>query len=277
MIRVALKIAYIGEFFFGSQRQKNFITIDGEIIRCLKTLNIIEDEKKNKYYSCCRTDTGVNAITYVVTFDTNIEVSYPKMINSIIKENIFVYSYSIVPLNFHPRYSATNRSYLYIMNNLNYDIEIMKAGAKLLLGKHDFYNFCKNNKNIVTTRTINKINISLVSNKIYVTIEASSFLWKMVRKIIYSLSLIGQKERNIDWILKLLNPSKYNENLKCMPSNGLILKNIEYKNYLLFWRYDRYTINNIKKRLIKDIFNYEIKNNVLKEIFWNINKDKIKI
>lgn len=272
MIKVALKIAYFGDLFFGSQRQSNLLTIDGEIIKCLKILKFIENEKKNNYQSCCRTDSGVSAITYIVTFETNINASYLKMINSILKDKIFVYSYSIVPKDFHPRHSATKRSYLYIMDNENYDIEIMKVGAKRMLGKHDFYNFCKrDNSNISTIRTINKIDINLIENRIYITIDATSFLWKMIRKIIYSLKMISLKKKNISWIENLLNPNQYKENLKCVSPKGLILKSIDYQNYSLNWKYDNYVSNKIKEILKKNLYEYHIKKKITKEIIKNIN------
>ncbi len=272
--KVALKLGYIGTNFFGSQRQKNFKTIDGELINSLIKMNMIKDEKS--YQSCCRTDRGVSAITYVISFctnNTNNILEYPKMINSKIDGNIWIYNSCLVPLGFSPRFDAIERTYLYIIEDDNYDLNYMIECSKLFIGKNDYYNFCKiNKKNISnTTRTIYEINIERNYNKIYFEISANSFLWKMVRKMIYSLLSVGKHKKNKEWIKKLLDPKKYKENIPCVGSDGLILKDIKY-NYEIKWNNDYYAINKSMKKIHNKLIKNEINSSLLNQIYCKLNK-----
>lgn len=275
MKKIALKIAYIGTNFFGSQRQKIIKTIDREIINCLISLKIIKDEKVNCYQSCCRTDSGVHAMTYIVSFYVEYirNIPYSRIINSKLKDDIWIYSHAFVSDDFNPRYDAINREYLYILNNNDYDLELMISISKLFIGSHDFYNFSKidkKNKLKSTIRTISNIEINKVNEQICIKIQANSFLWKMVRKIVYCLAEVGSKRKDKQWILNLLNPIKYKEYLKCMPADGLILININYKKRIQ-WINDNYSIVKMKKKILKNIDENMIKNQVFIQLYESIN------
>ena len=71
MRRVALKIAYIGSNFHGYQRQPNYRTVEGELLRVFKETNIIEDTWTAHYSVAGRTDKGVHSTGNVISFITD--------------------------------------------------------------------------------------------------------------------------------------------------------------------------------------------------------------
>lgn len=233
MTKIALKIAYIGTKYFGSQRQTFFSTIDGEIINVLESLNLINKNDPNFYVSCCRTDSKVHALSYIVCFYTDKKIlPYSKIINSkLIKKDIFVYSHAYVESDFNPRYNSISRTYCYtLLNDENYDIEYIKECSKLFIGEHDFINFSKHDKNNKNTiRVINRIDIEADKKYIFFKVEANSFLWNMVRKIVSFLSLVGKHIYSIEDIKIILNSKDMNLNIKPSNPNGLILLDVKYK------------------------------------------------
>jgi len=70
-MRIALKIAYIGTDYHGFQVQPDVNTIEGELFRALKELNIINNPQDANYLAAGRTDGGVHAIGQVIAFDTD--------------------------------------------------------------------------------------------------------------------------------------------------------------------------------------------------------------
>ena len=82
-MRVALKLAYIGTGFHGSQLQPNVETVEGALFKALRNLGIIESPKSANYTCAGRTDAGVHALEQVVAFDTDKpELAIPRIINS---------------------------------------------------------------------------------------------------------------------------------------------------------------------------------------------------
>ena len=60
MVRVALKVGYIGDSFHGFQRQLNFQTVEGELIKAFKKVGLMDAPEKSGYSIAGRTDKGVH-------------------------------------------------------------------------------------------------------------------------------------------------------------------------------------------------------------------------
>lgn len=101
-MRVALKLAYIGTEFHGSQIQPNVETVEGELFKALRT-SIIESPKSANYTCAGRTDAGVHALEQVVSFDTDkLNLAIPRVINSELPSGIWVWAHAEVPLALMP-------------------------------------------------------------------------------------------------------------------------------------------------------------------------------
>ena len=176
-MRIALKLAYIGTDQHGFQVQKNVKTIEGELFRALRELDIINDPHEAKYIAAGRTDRAVHALGQVVAFNTEKpNIAVPSAINSRLDGTIWAWARAEVSPGFDPRRFAKNREYMYIMLG-RFDLSKMKEASQKLIGKHDFYNFAKNDNIRITICTINKIDVHEAGEFTVIDIRADYFLW----------------------------------------------------------------------------------------------------
>jgi len=246
-MRIALKLAYIGIDHHGFQVQPNVKTIEGELFRALCELNIINDPHEAKYIASGRTDRGVHALGQVVAFNTEKpNIAVPSAINSRLNGSIWVWARAEVSPGFDPRRFAKYREYMYIMLG-RFDLSTMKEASQLITGKHDFYNFVKNDNERITICTINKIDVHEAGEFTIINIRADYFFWHMVRKIVTAMKMVGMGERDTLWFEKMLHPSRFSEGLQPAPAYGLIFKNVGYDN--ITWNEDKYTKRIISKTL----------------------------
>ena len=246
-MRIALKLAYIGTDHHGFQVQSNAKTIEGELFRALRELNIIHDPHEAKYISAGRTDRAVHALAQVVAFNTEKpNIAVPSAINSRLDGTLWAWARAEVSPGFDPRRFAKYREYMYIMFG-RFDLSVMKEASQRLMGKHDFYNFAKNNNECRTISTIKKIDVREAGEFTIIDIRADHFFWHMVRKIATAMKMVGTGERDASWFEKMLDPSQFSEGLQPAPASGLIFKNVEYDN--ITWDEDTYAKRHISKTL----------------------------
>ena len=194
---------YDGSSFSGFQSQKNASSIQDALESAISSVGKLE-ERIN--YSG-RTDAGVHAIGQVFDFislDHRELDQWLKGINSALPDSISVVSLQEASENFHSRFDAVNRTYVYTIytgkirpvflqdyvlwepNIL--DIDAMRAEAIHLEGTHNFSAFrgskcTANNPN----RTINSIQIIKQDSFLMIQIEANAYLYNMVRIIVGTL------------------------------------------------------------------------------------------
>jgi tRNA pseudouridine38-40 synthase len=243
-VRVALKVAYLGDNYYGFQRQPEVPTVEAEIKEALEKIGVPE----GKFGYAGRTDRGVNALGQVIDFeigDDKEALTYPRPLNGRLPRDVWTWARSLVPENFDSRYSALWREYLYILYHQGLDMDVVRSGAHKLLGEHDFRNFssCKED----TVREILGLEVREKSPNIVVfQIKANGFLWNMVRKIVCSLEAVGSGETDLSWIDDLLNP-EINEGAPTAPAEGLILKGVGYEG--ISWQVDDYSRKRAAKAL----------------------------
>jgi len=169
MANYKLVIQYDGTPFSGFQAQKNQSnpTIQDEIQGVLSQIF----NKPIKVITAGRTDAGVHAIGQVINFHVKKEMPLPSLLralNSLLHEAVSVSSVEIAPPDFHSRYSAKSRKYVYILDtsphpsalwrNRTYwhprplDIKKMKEAIIHFRGEHDFSRFAKRIKDIENRR-----------------------------------------------------------------------------------------------------------------------------
>ncbi len=195
-----------------------------------------------------RTDTGVHACGQVVHFDSASERSDRGWLlgaNSNLPDDINVSWAQRVDDEFHARFSATSRSYSYlILNRLERSAlhrnrawwvyqalaaEAMHRAAQALLGRHDFSAFRAAGCQASTAlREITAIAVRQDGDWITLTVTANAFLQHMVRNIAGSLVAVGLGEQEESWINDVLDRRDRKAGGIAAPPHGLTLVRVGY-------------------------------------------------
>lgn len=233
MRRVALKIAYIGTNFHGYQRQPEYRTVEGELLKVFKETGIIEDTWKAHYSVAGRTDKGVHSTGNVISFITDEDI-YINKLNGLLPRDIKIVAEARVPYGFKVRFPE-NRTYTYIqpidesMDDINFDL--MQQAMQLFIGKHNFRNFSKRNEKN-PNREILETNLTCSDDTLIFKIKGKSFLWNMVRKMVTAINHVGCEKLTLSNIEELLTPQELRQYIRLQPAPacGLILSDMQYKN-----------------------------------------------
>ncbi len=246
MYRYQILIEYVGSNFRGWQVQKKGKTIQGLIQKKISKLL----KQKILLFGSGRTDTGVHAIGQSAHFDCKNKIynldKFIKSINHFLnKEEVTVLKIKKKNNNFHARFSAKMRIYRYVIINQlgkpviennrcwhiikELDLELMKKGAKKLIGTNDFSTFrassCRAKSPI---KTMKLVKIRSSKNKIEIEFRSKSFLQQQVRSMVGCLKYLGEKK----WTLKKFeNIIRSKNRILCAPpapSEGLYLTRVIY-------------------------------------------------
>ena len=236
-----VSIAYDGSSFYGFQKQRSRPTVQGKIEEVLDLL--IKDYELN--YSG-RTDAGVHAKEQVLNILTDIKIT-EKLISSIDKllgNSISVNSFNQISNDFHARYSAKERTYVYstmdnqkklpyLLNsthqhNSSLDLEKLNEISQLFLGKNDFSSFAKVEKNKNPEREIFKSIWKKNSNIFTYTITGNSFLRNMVRNLVGVQLAFNDNKLTLNEIKSQLDKPDGNRLNYIAPANGLTLWKVKY-------------------------------------------------
>ncbi len=236
-----VSIAYDGSDFYGFQKQKSRPTVQGKIEEVLDLL--IKDYELN--YSG-RTDTGVHAKEQILNVFTDVIIN-DELISSIDKllgNSISINSFNQISNDFHARYSAKRRTYVYLtmdnkkklpyllnsthQHNSSLDLAKLNKVSQLFLGKNNFSSFAKieNNKNpereIFTS--IWKRNSNIFTYKI----TGNSFLRNMVRNLVGVQLAFNDNKLTLKEIKSQLDRPDGNRLNYIAPANGLTLWKVKY-------------------------------------------------
>ena len=246
MYRYQILIEYVGTNFRGWQIQKKGSTIQGLIQLNLTKLL----KEKITLNGSGRTDAGVHSLAQSAHFDCkNKIVDLTKFLKSI---NHFFNDKSIAIIQikkrsekFHSRFSAKQRIYRYIIFNQistpviekgrgwhvrkMLDLNLMKKGAKKLLGTHDYSTFRSSSCHAKSPiRTIKSIQIRSIKNKIEIEFKSQSFLQQQVRSMVGCLKYLGEKKWNLKTFEIVLKSKKRELCAPPAPPEGLFLSRIIY-------------------------------------------------
>lgn len=194
-----LKIAYDGTAYHGWQVQPNGITV--QAVLCDALFNMCKS--KISVTGCSRTDAGVHANEFFCHFDTNLDIpetAFVKGLNAILPDDISVLSCNGVSDDFHARYSAKGKNYLYrfydgktenpfyrryalsVQNKLN--VDLMNEYCSRMVGTHDFSGFSSSKRTVTdTVRTISECKVYRDGDFVVLSVTADGFLYNMVRII----------------------------------------------------------------------------------------------
>ena len=246
MHRYQILIEYLGTNFIGWQIQQKGQTIQGIIE--VKLSNLLNEEIR--LFGSGRTDSGVHAIAQSAHFDTkgkiNDLVKFLKSINHFVnKKDISILEIKKKNLSFHARFSAKQRIYKYIIFNRlstpsiekkrgwhiskKLDINLMKKGAKKLLGTKDFSTFRSSNCNAKSPiKTMKSIKIKSTKDKIEIQFKSQSFLQQQVRSMVGCLKYLGEKKWNLKKFERIFKSKKRTLCAPPAPPHGLFLEKIIY-------------------------------------------------
>lgn len=243
-MRYKVTIAYDGLNYAGFQSQKNAVAIQDIIESVIERIF----SEKIRIVMSSRTDAGVHAYGQVFHFDSDIEKEERKLkfsMNSLLPDDIHVMEVKQVSKDFHARYSVKKKTYEYLINVGEYDvflrgrayqcfykldIDLMKQGAALFLGEHNFASFntssLKEYPNQV--RTISEFSITRKKDILKIRVTSSGFLRNMVRIMVGTLIDLGRGKKTLDDIREMLEyPNKSTRRYNADP-NGLYLVKIFY-------------------------------------------------
>lgn len=237
-------VAYDGTNFFGFQTQPGVRTVQGTIENALERIF----KTRSVVLVSGRTDTGVHALGQVVVFDSPIdidEISMKNALNANLPDDVYIRRVIEVDKNFHPRFEAKRRIYHYFIYNApepnlfirNYawwfpyelNVQKMRAAAKYLEGEHDFKSFVKVEGNESTVRTIYRIRILRLRQRlILIRVEGRSFARRMVRNIVGALVKVGSGQWEPEKMKEVLEAKDRSLAPATAPAHGLYFYSVEF-------------------------------------------------
>ncbi|HSS21818.1 MAG TPA: tRNA pseudouridine(38-40) synthase TruA [Pyrinomonadaceae bacterium] len=245
-----LLIQYDGTDFHGWQMQGELRTVQGELTAALSQI----DSRPVIVHGSGRTDAGVHAEGQVASVSLLKEINADKLraaINGNVGRDVRVMEAQIVPDDFHARYSAVGKTYVYRIVNgrvisplwLRYahhegrplDLGRMNDCAKLFLGTHDWTAFSSAQADAETrTRTITHFSVAKREDDrarcevIEIKVSANGFLRYMVRSIAGTLLAVGRREIDNDVVQRAIDGGDRALAGATAPACGLTLLSVAY-------------------------------------------------
>ncbi len=239
-------IEYDGTKFVGWQYQKNGISIQEILEKKLKKVL----KERVRIIGAGRTDAGVHAFGQSANFVINKKINNLKrFLNS---TNFFLNKYSISIINikkknfnFHSRYSAKERIYDYKITNRisplaldknrtwlikkKLDFNLLKKGAKILKGKHDFSTFRASSCTAKTAiKKINDVKVTRRNGVINIQFKSQSFLQNQVRSMVGCLKYLSCKSWDLKKFKKVFKSKNRQLCAPPAPACGLFLTKVKY-------------------------------------------------
>lgn len=245
--RLALLLEYDGRGFHGSQFQPGMRTVQSELEAALA----VALKVPTTVTFSGRTDSGVHAygqVAHIDIADRDLDLwRFCWSMNGILPLDLSVRAAQIVPADFHARYRASARRYVYHILNRNQRSPLMhqshyfvpqplneksfKEAATALLGRHDFAAFRSTNSDSAPTTICHVLRADLLNKgegKLEFWIEADRFVYNMVRIIVGTLIEVGLGKKTPQCMYRALAAGDRNLAGPTAPPWGLILHSVEY-------------------------------------------------
>ena len=248
-LKYKLVIAYDGTAYEGWQVQKIGTGVQEIIEKALAKLF----PSTPRLHSSSRTDTGVHALGMVVHFEVpraEARMTARKLLlalNAHLPADIRIVSAAKARKKFHARFDAEGKQYRYFvwnhaaMNPLlrhtawhvtrKVDLQLMRAAAKLFVGKHDFQSFSSNPgyKKQTTVRTLMRCDVKKSGAQFTFIIEGDGFLYKMCRGIVGTIVQAGLGKFPPEDVKVMLVKADRRVAGMTAPAHGLVLWKVFYR------------------------------------------------
>ena len=245
MARYRLKLEYDGRGFVGWQRQDNGLGVQEAVEDAVHAFT----GERAQVFAAGRTDAGVHALGQVAHVD--LEKDWPAdTVRNALNFHLKAHAVSILTAenaddDFHARFSAVSRSYLYRVLNrrsppaldqgmvwwvpVPLDIAAMAAAARVLIGHHDFTSFrathCQANSPV---KTLDVLDVSQAGGEIHFRAHARSFLHHQVRNMVGSLKWVGEGRWSARDLQAALDARDRAAGGPTAPPDGLYLTDVGY-------------------------------------------------
>jgi tRNA pseudouridine38-40 synthase len=237
-------VAYDGTAFTGWQSQPGGKAVQDAIERRLQ--EILGQE--TRIHGSGRTDTGVHALGQTFHFDATWPHGPAKLLAAFragLPETIQVRAAKRVPADFHARFSAKGKIYVYHLllgeadpfrrpfcwsHPQPLDFAAMEAAAAVLRGRHDFRAFAaqRGTETRPTIRHLRRLQISRRGRRVRITAEAEGFLHKMVRSLVGALVAVGEGKLTVARVRALLAGRERVAAVVTAPPQGLFMQRVLY-------------------------------------------------
>ena len=239
-------VAYDGTQFEGWQSQPSGNTIQDFIENRLRVLL----KKRTPIHGSGRTDSGVHARGQVFHFDGDWDhgpVDLLKALRTGYPESIHVFHAEVVEDDFHARFSAVGKRYIYqyfegfadpfetrwhwSTGNRRLDVGKMNEAAAILKGRHDFSSFSANprdDRKDDPVKDLRVLRVERFQHRVLLVAEADGFLFRMVRSLAGCLFDVGTGKLDLDDVQRILMDRKRTNLVQTAPARGLFLDSVWY-------------------------------------------------
>jgi len=245
MTRWKITLEYDGTGFVGWQRQENGLSVQQVLEEAVAGFA----QERVTLFAAGRTDSGVHALGQVAHFDLEKEADAATVrdaLNFHCKPHaVAVLAAEAAPDDFHARFSATRRHYLYrILNRrappvldagrvwhvpVPLDAGAMHEAAQMLAGQHDFSSFraaeCQADSPV---KTLDKLAVSRMAEEIHIAAAARSFLHNQIRIFAGTLRLVGEGKWSAGDLRRALEARDRAAAGPTAPPAGLYLSKVDY-------------------------------------------------
>ena len=245
MRTLKLTLSYDGTAYCGWQRQTNGVSVQQVVEEAFAPLM---GGVAPTVAGAGRTDAGAHALGQVASVNTDIDIStvaIQRALNVRLPEDVRVMAVEEATPGFHARFHATGKAYRYrmILSQVmppferHYawhspepkNVDLMREGAALLVGTHDFASFQARGSFVSdTVRTIHTLDLQQSGAEISVYCDGDGFLRHMVRGIVGTLAEIGTGLRPASAITDMLSARDRRAAGATAPAHGLTLMEVRY-------------------------------------------------
>lgn len=240
-----MTIEYDGSGFAGWQRQENSPSVQQTLEAAAEAL----DGGPVQVIGAGRTDSGVHALGQVAHLDLTKTIRAAK-VRDALNAHLRPYPIAVLEaeeaaLDFHARFDATGRSYIYRIINrradlaldrgrawrvsVDLDVAAMHRAAQALVGRHDFTTFRDSNcQSDTPVKTLRSISVTRHGQVIEIRTSARSFLHRQVRSMAGSLVDVGRGREKPEWVGEILAAADRTRCGPVAPPDGLYLESVSY-------------------------------------------------
>jgi tRNA pseudouridine38-40 synthase len=244
--RIALCLQYDGSAFHGWQRQNHHRSVQQTLEEAIMALDPL---RPLKTVAAGRTDTGVHAAAQVVHFDAAGPIPaqrWARALNGRLPTSIRVRASAAVPADWHACFSALHRRYRYTIHNgrspnlflapwswhryqVRLDEALMAAALNPLVGEHDFGAFQRAGSRRAHARTtLQEVNLCRHGDMVVAELQASGFLYGMVRLLMGQLVAVGEGRLRPEEFLERWRRRNRAAVKEAAPAQGLCLLRVGY-------------------------------------------------